>query len=89
MAKEWDALQSRQDIMGYIGVRILADRDTPGRYVMVADFGVIDPDVTAAQEAFINNERPQTQAFAERFRAVTIGEPEWHHYDEIYGTQHF
>jgi len=87
LAHEWDALQAGQDIMGYIGVRILADRDNPGRYVMIADFGVIDPDMTAAQEAFINNERPQTQDFAERFRAASIGEPEWHHYDEIYSTQ--
>jgi hypothetical protein len=87
LAQEWDALQASQDIMGYVGVRILADRDNPGRYVMIADFGVVDPDITPAQEAFINNERPQTQTFAERFRAVSIGEPEWHHYDEIYSTQ--
>jgi hypothetical protein len=43
--------QADSEIEGYIGVRLLADRDDPGRYVMVADFGVIDPDVTAAQEA--------------------------------------
>jgi hypothetical protein len=87
LAHEWDALQASHEIMGYIGVRILADRDDPGRYVMIADFGVIDPEFTAAEEAFINNERPQTHAFAERFRAVSNGEPEWHHYDEIYSTQ--
>jgi hypothetical protein len=87
LSQEWDELQASQDIMGYVGLRILADRDEPGRYVMVADFGVVDPDVTAAQEAFINNERAQTQAFADRFRAVTNGEPEWHNYDEIYSTQ--
>src|SRR4051794_37109679 len=79
LAQEWDELQASQDIMGYAGVRILADRDNPGRYVMIADFGVVDPDVTSAQEAFVNNERAQTHAFAERFRAVSIGEPEWHH----------
>jgi hypothetical protein len=87
LAREWDALQASADIMGYMGVRILADRDNPGRYVMIADFGVVEPDVSAAQEAFINNERPQTRAFADRFRAVSIGEPEWHHYDELYSTQ--
>jgi hypothetical protein len=88
MAKEWDALQASQEIMGFIGTRILSDRDDPGRFVMIASFGIVDPDVTAAQEAFINNERPQTQEFADRFRAVTQGEPEWHHYDEIYSTMY-
>ncbi len=87
LAQEWDGLQASQDIMGYIGIRILADRDNPGRYVMIADFGVVEPDLTAAEEAFINNERAQTHEFAERFRAASVGEPEWHHYDEIYNTQ--
>jgi hypothetical protein len=86
LAREWDALQASEDVMGFMEARILADRDDPGRYVMIADFGEVDPNLTAAQEAFLNNERPQTQQFAERFRAVTVGEPEWHHYDEIYRT---
>ena len=87
LAQEWDAYQADQDIEGYIGVRLLADRDDPGRYMMVADFGLIDPDVTAAQEAFMHNELAQTEAFADRFRAFTTGEEEWHHYDEMYSTQ--
>jgi hypothetical protein len=86
LAREWDALQASQEVMGFMEVRILADRDDPGRYVMIADFGVVDPEVSAAQEAFLNNDRPQTQEFAERFRAVLTGEPEWHHYDELYRT---
>jgi hypothetical protein len=86
LAHEWDALQASQDVTGFMETRILADRDDPGRYVMIADFGVVDPDVTAAQEALINNERRQTQEFAERFRALAHGEPEWHHYDELYRT---
>jgi hypothetical protein len=87
LAREWDVYQADSDIEGYIGVRLLADRDDPGRYVMVADFGVIDPDVTAAQEAFVHNELTQTEAFAARFRAFTTGEGEWRHYDEMYSTQ--
>jgi hypothetical protein len=66
--------------------RILADRDDPGRYVMIIDFGVVDPDVTAAQEAFLNNDLPETQEMDRRYRALATGEPEWHHYDEIYRT---
>jgi hypothetical protein len=43
---------------------------------MIFDFGVVDPDVSAAQEAFLNSERPQTQVLAGRFRAVSKGESE-------------
>jgi len=83
---QWDRDQASTDVMGYMGTRVLADRDRPGEYLIIADFGVVDPDVSAAQEAFLNNERPETQASAARFRAVAKGEPEWHHYDEIYRT---
>jgi hypothetical protein len=69
-----------------MGMRVLADRDDPGSYVIVADFGVIDPDVSAAEEAQRNNERPDTQASAERLRAFATGEIEYRHYDEIYRT---
>jgi hypothetical protein len=86
LAREWDELQASLDVMGFMGARVLADREDPGRYVMIADFGVVDPDLSAAQEAFLNNARPQTEAFAERFRAVAKGEPEWGHYDELYRT---
>jgi hypothetical protein len=86
MAHEWDELQASGEITGFMEVRILADRDDPGRYVMIADFGVVDPDVSALEEALMNNERQRTQEFAERFRAISKGEPEWHHFDELYRT---
>jgi hypothetical protein len=86
MIEEWDREQAKADIMGYMGTRILADREIPGRYVLVADFGVVDPDVSAAEEAQRNNERPETQMWAERFRAFVEGEPEFHDYDELYRT---
>ena len=53
---------------------------------VAGDFGVIDPDVSAADEALRNNERPETQAFAARLLEVIDGEPEYHHCDEIYRT---
>ena len=83
---EWDVNQAASDIMGYMGTRVLADRETPGQYVIVADFGVVDPSVSAADEAARNDERPETRAWAERFRAVIDGEPEYRHFDEIYRT---
>ena len=83
---EWDLNQATSDIMGYMGQRVLADREEFGRYVIIAEFGVIDPNVSAADEAARNNARPETQAFADRFREVVDGEPDWHHFDEIYRT---
>jgi hypothetical protein len=82
----WDREQAMADIMGYMGTRVLADREIPGRYVIVADFGIVDPDVSAAEEAQRNNERPETQIWAARLRAVLEGEPEFHDYDELYRT---
>lgn len=86
MCAEWDRAQAKTDIMGYMGTRVLADRENPGQYVIIADFGVVDPTVSAAEEAALNNERPETQAFAARMLEVVDGEPEYHHYDELYRT---
>jgi hypothetical protein len=86
MLEEWDFGQATSDITGYMGTRLQADRDRPGQYMFIADFGIIDPDVSAAEEALRNNERPQTQAFAARLREVIDGEPEYRHYDELYRT---
>jgi hypothetical protein len=83
---EWDLVQATTDLMGYMGQRVLADREHFGRYVIIADFGVIDPKVPAAEEAARNNARPETRTFAERLRQLVNGEPEWHHFDEIYRT---
>jgi hypothetical protein len=86
MLTQWDLNQATSDIMGYMGTRLLADREIPGQYVFIADFGVIDPDVSAADEAFRNNQRPETQAFAAQLLEFIHGEPEYHHFDEIYRT---
>jgi hypothetical protein len=83
---EWDRNQAESDIMGYMGTRILADRETPGKYMIIAEFGIVDPDVPAADEAARNNDRPETQAWSDAFRKVIIGEPAYHHYDELYRT---
>lgn len=83
---EWDRDQATSDIMGYMGTRILADREQVGQYVIIADFGIVDPDVSAADEAARNNERPKTREWAARLRAMIDGEPEYHHFDELYRT---
>jgi hypothetical protein len=84
--QQWDRDQSQADIMGYMGLRLLADRDHPGEYLIMADFGVVDPDVSAADEAARNNERPETQETARRLRAVLDEEPVYRHYDWLYRT---
>ena len=86
LLEAWDLDQATTDIQGYMGTRLLADRDEPGRYVIVADFGVVAPDVPAADEAARNNERPETQAWAARLREVIEGEPEYHDFDVLYST---
>jgi len=86
LLEQWDLDQASTDIMGYMGVRLLADREDPGRYLIIADFGVVDPDVSAADEANRNNQRPETQAWAARLRELVMGEPEYHHYDELHRT---
>ena len=86
LLEEWDIQQASTDIMGYIGTRLMADRENPGRYQIIADFGVVDPAVPAADEARRNNDRPETQAWAAELRKLVIGEPEYHHFDELYRT---
>jgi hypothetical protein len=86
MMTAWDHEQAQFDIMGYMGTHLLCDRENPGHYLIVAEFGVIDPDVSAAEEALKNNDRPETKAWAARLLELIDGEPEYHHYDEIYRT---
>jgi hypothetical protein len=86
LATEWDRLQAEDDLMGYMGSHILVDRDRPGEYLMIAEFGVVDPDVPAAEEAMKNNEREQTKQWAAELVKIADGDIEWGHYDEIYRT---
>jgi hypothetical protein len=86
LAREWDALQASEEVTGYMETSVLADRHDPGRYVVIIDFGVVNPDLSAAQEAFLNNQRDQTRDFAHRIRELVNGELEWHHFDELYRT---
>jgi hypothetical protein len=83
---EWDLNQAMSDIMGYMGTRLLADREKLGQYVIIADFGVVDPDVSAADEAARNNARPETRAWAARLLELIDGEPEYDHFDVLYRT---
>lgn len=61
---------------GYQGSRLLADRDDPGRYVIVVDF-------SSAEEAERNNDRQETQEWASNLAGLIDGEPEFGNFDEI------
>ena len=86
LLREWDRNQASADVMGYMGSHLFSDRDNPGNYLIVAEFAVVDPDVTAAEEALRNNERPETQEWAKKLLASIEGDPLYHHYDELYRT---
>jgi hypothetical protein len=86
LIEEWDRNQADTDIMGYMGTRVLADREEEGRYIIIAEFGVVDPDVSAAEEAARNNERAETQAMAAAVSEVIDGAPQYHDFDEVYRT---
>jgi hypothetical protein len=83
---EWDEGQASTDVMGYIGTILLADRDEPNRYLILAEFAEVDGDLTPAQEAERNNQREETERWAQKLRALVGDEPVWTHYDELYRT---
>jgi hypothetical protein len=86
LAAGWDDMQASADIMGYIGSHVLVDRDDPNQFILVAEFGVVDPDVSAAEEAMKNNDRPETQEWAQKLAAIIEGEPTYRNFDELYRT---
>ena len=60
LMRDWDDMQSRADIMGYIGGAVLANRDEPDSYLIIADFGEVEPGVSSVEEAQRNNQHEQT-----------------------------
>jgi hypothetical protein len=83
---EWDVGQSKSEVMGYIGTRLLADREQPGSFLILAEFAEVDGDLTAAEEAERNNQRLETERWAQKLLTLVEGEPEWIHFDELYRT---
>jgi hypothetical protein len=83
---QWDRDRAEDDITGYMGTRVLADRDRPDDYLILVDFGVIDPDVSAAEEAARNNERAETKAMVSAVLELVDGAPQYHDFDEVYRT---
>jgi hypothetical protein len=83
---EWDRGQATSEVMGYIGTRLLADRDHPRHFMILAEFAEVDGDLTPAEEAERNNRREETERWVAKLRALVDGEPDWIHFDELYRT---
>jgi len=86
LLNDWDRRHATAEIIGYIGTRLLADRDDPGTFLILADFAEVDGDLTPAEEAERNNQREETERWVRDLRALVGAEPEWSHYDELYRT---
>lgn len=86
LLQEYDKNQSSLNIMGFIGARLYADRDTPGQFLIMADFSEVDGTLTAEEEAKSNNQRNETEGWYAKLLELIDGEPEWIHYDLLYHT---
>ncbi len=64
---------------GYEGARLLADGEKDDRFVIEVDF-------TSQSDAQRNDDRPETQAWAEKLQAATDGQPEYHDYEVVFAT---
>ncbi len=75
LMQEWHEAESGR-APGYLGSRLLADRDDPTRFMLVVEFA-------SAAEAELNNDRVETQAFGAKLAALIDGDPRFRNYDEI------
>ncbi len=64
------------DAPGYLGGSLLAFRDKPGRYVIVAEFD-------SWENAQVNSDRPDTKAWAAKLREVISKEPKYENLDVL------
>jgi quinol monooxygenase YgiN len=75
----WDAEQSGA-APGYLGARVFADQDAPGRYLVEVDF-------TSVEDAKRNNDRPETAAWADQLRGLAgRGEPGYQNLRQVCTT---
>jgi hypothetical protein len=75
----WDAHEAG-GAPGYLGARVLADHDVPGRYLAVVDF-------SSREEAERNSDRAETAAWAEDLRELSGAASVYHNLRDVYATQ--
>jgi quinol monooxygenase YgiN len=71
---EWEAAQPPNSTPGFVGTKVLRDRDNPNAFMVVAEFDSYE----AAME---NSNKPETGAFAARMGELTDGQPSYGNYD--------
>jgi heme-degrading monooxygenase HmoA len=62
---------------GFLGLKILKDRDRGDAYLVVAEFD-------SHELAMENSARPETDAFAKRMAALADGPPSFGNYDVVH-----
>ena len=73
--EEWNA-DDAASAPGYLGGQLLAFRDKPGRYVIHAEFD-------SWENAQLNSERPETQAWAARLAEILTAESKYENLDVL------
>lgn len=86
LRREYDADRASAEVMGFLGARVLASREHPGEYLVIADFAEVDGNLTAEQEARRNDVRNEAEGWYARFLSLIDGKPEFNDYDELYRT---
>jgi hypothetical protein len=75
----WDADQAGV-APGYLGARVLADNDAPGRYLVEVDFA-------SAEDADRNSNRPETTVWAKQLKELASdGEPGYRNLRQVCTT---
>jgi antibiotic biosynthesis monooxygenase (ABM) superfamily enzyme len=72
---DWDS-QNVGDAPGYLGSKILKDRDRENSYMVIAEFETYE-------QAMENSARPETDAMAKQMAALVDGAPTFTNYDVI------
>jgi antibiotic biosynthesis monooxygenase (ABM) superfamily enzyme len=75
LGESWDD-QNTGDAPGYIGSKILKDRDRENSYLVIAEFETYE-------QAMENSARPETDAMAQKMAALVDGAPTFTNYDVI------
>ena len=75
LGQDWDN-QNTGDAPGYLGSKILKDRDRENSYMVIAEFETYE-------QAMENSARPETDAMAKQMAALVDGAPTFTNYDVI------
>jgi quinol monooxygenase YgiN len=76
LADDWDR-ENTGDAPGFIGTKVLKDRDRENAYLVIAEF-------ESYEQAMENSARPETDAMAKKMAELVDGPPVFTNYDVIH-----